>query len=67
MTRSAYVIKNYAKEMELLFKENRSFQAQFTQAGLLEQFMQKAKDLSFEKTTNPTYVKIPDNSLAKAK
>lgn len=67
MTKSAYLIKNYGKEMELLFRENRSLEAQFTESGLLEQFMQKATALSFEKTTNPTYVQILDDSLAKAK
>lgn len=65
MTNSAYLAKGYGKEMDLLFKENRILEAQYTESELLGQFMDKAKGLSFEKTVNPKYVQILDNSLAK--
>jgi len=67
LTMSAYLIRNYNKEINLILGENKILEAHFTKASLLEQTMEKIKELGFEKTTNIKYVQILENSLAKAK
>ncbi len=66
LTEGAYLIKNYDKEIKMLFQENKNLEANFAQAQFLGQVTAKAKELSFEKTTNIKYIKILESSLAKA-
>jgi|SRR3989344_6941469 len=65
MTRSVYVIKNYEKEITVLLGENKKLEAHFTKTNLLGKMTDKARELSFEKTTNIKYVQILESSLAK--
>jgi hypothetical protein len=65
MTRSVYVIKNYEKEISVLLGENKKLEAHFTKTNLLGKITDKARELSFEKTTNIKYMQILESSLAK--
>ena len=67
LTRGAYLIKNYGKEINLLSGENRILETNSTGVGLLGQVMERAKELSFEETKNIKYVQILESSLAKAR
>ncbi len=67
LTHGTYLIKNYEKEINILFQENRILETNSTKVGLLGQVMEKAKELGLEKTTNIKYVQIIESTLAKAK
>ncbi len=67
LTKGAYLIKNYNKEVVSLLEENRNLQTNFAESDFLGLAQEKAKELSFEKTTNVTYIQILQNSLAEAK
>jgi len=64
LTRGAFLIKTYNKQITGLLQENRSLQSSVTESGFLGQIQEKAKELSFEKTAGVTYLKILQNSLA---
>lgn len=66
LTKGAYLIKNYNKEINTLLNENKELEANFAKASFLGEVQQKAKELSFEKTKEVKYVEILDSSLAKA-
>ena len=65
LTSGVYLIKNYEKEINLLLEENKILETNFTKTSLLGQVVSRAKELSFEKTTNIKYVQILESSLAK--
>lgn len=68
LTGGAYLIKNYSRQIEALSKENRNLEVNFAETSFLGSVEQRAKDLSFEKTTSVKYVPIlADAVLAKAK
>ena len=67
LTMGTYLIRNYDKEINLLLDENKILENSFTKISLFKQVTDKAKELSFEKTTNIKYVQIIESSLAKAK
>ena len=67
LTKGAYLIKNYNKDVTALLKENKILEASFAESGFLGGVQEKAKELSFHKTTGVTYINILQNSLAEAK
>ncbi len=67
LTRGTYLIKNYNKEADSLIKENKVLENNFAETSFLGLVQEKAKQLSFEKTTEVKYVEILESSLAKAK
>ncbi len=66
LTQGTLAIKNYGKEINILSDENRSLEIDFAKIGFLDNTIKQAKELGFEKTKSIKYVKIPDNSLARA-
>lgn len=66
LTRGTYLIKDYNKEINSLSAQNKILETNSNKAGLLVEVLDKAKELSFEKTTTIKYIQILDNSLAKA-
>ena len=67
LTKGAYMIKNYNKEMNKLSDENKVLQASFAESGFLGDVEDKLRNLSFEKTTQVKYVQILESSLGMAK
>ncbi|OGZ64733.1 MAG: hypothetical protein A3A98_01955 [Candidatus Staskawiczbacteria bacterium RIFCSPLOWO2_01_FULL_40_39] len=67
LTRGAYLIKNYNKEISSLLEENRKLEIDFAESGFLGGVQEKVKQLSFEKTKGVKYVQILDNSLVLSK
>jgi|SRR3989344_4623578 len=67
LTRGTYLIKDYNKELNGILVESRILETNSNKTGLLVEVLERAKELSFEKTTKIKYVQILDNSLAKAK
>ena len=67
LTSGTYLIKDYNKEINLISAENRVLETNSNRSGLLAEVLDKAKELSFEKTTNIKYIQFSDNSLARAK
>ncbi len=67
LIQGAYVIKNYNKDVAALLKENKVLEVNFAESGFLAGVQEKARELSFEKTTGVTYIKVLQNSLAEAK
>src|SRR5438552_3605011 len=50
LTRGAYLIKNYNKEIKSLAQENRALEANFAENDFLGQAMERAKAMDFQKT-----------------
>jgi|SRR3989344_2256350 len=67
LIKGAYVIKNYNKDIRTLTAENKVLEASFAESSFLGDVGQKAKQLSFEKTTNVKYLPMLQKSLADAK
>jgi len=67
LTGGTYLVKSYEKQIKSLSQETRNLEVSFAETGFLEQVQQKARDLSFEKTTSVKYIQVLDTSLAKAK
>ena len=67
LTKGTYLIKSFGKEINVLLEENRTLEATSTKSGMLTKTMEKASELSFEKTKNIKYIQILESSLAKAK
>lgn len=67
LTRGAYLIKSYNKDIRTLTSENKTLEASFAESGFLGDVEMKAKELSFEKTTNVKYIPLVQNSLAQVK
>jgi len=66
LTGGSYLIKNYNKEIQALQVQNSNLEAGFALSGFMGTVQEKAKELSFEKTTQVTYIEIVGPSLAKA-
>ena len=67
LTRGAYTIKNYNKEIRQFAKENRILEAEFAETSFLGAVTQKAESLNFQRTTSVKYVQLSDTTLAQAK
>ncbi len=67
LTKGAYAIKNYTKEISSLSEENKALETQFAERDFLGSITQKAEALGFEKIGQVTYVQVLQNSLAQAK
>jgi|SRR3989344_421415 len=67
LIQGTYLIKNYNKEIKNLLAENRSLEVVGTEASFLGLTQAKAQELSFQKSTDITYVHVLESSLAKAK
>lgn len=69
LTRGAYLIKNYEKQIDSLSQENRNLELGFAKSGFLGNLEIKTQELSFEKTQEIKYIQIQniDNSFAAAK
>lgn len=67
LTGGTYLIKNFDKQIEALFQENRNLEVGFAKIGLLESVEERSQELNFEKTTSVKYIQILDTSVAKAK
>jgi len=64
LTRGAFTIKSYEKQISELMQENRKLEVTFAENNFLGQVQQKTQDLNFEKVTQIKYVELPNNSLA---
>ncbi len=67
LTQGSYLIKNYNKQMDTLLTQNEDLQTSFAESGFLGNVQAEVQAMSFEKTTQITYVQILDNSLGMAK
>lgn len=67
LTKGTYLIKNYEKEIKLISQENNRLEISFADSSFLGEILDRAKELSFEKTKDIKYIQILENSLAKAK
>lgn len=67
LTKGVYLIKNYSKEINGLLQENKILENNFANSGLFAKNQDRAKELSFEKTTDIKYVQILQSSLAEAR
>jgi hypothetical protein len=67
LTQGSYLIKSYNKQMDALLTQNKNLQTSFAESGFLGNVQNRVSELSFEKTTQITYVQILDNSLGMAK
>jgi len=67
LTRGAFLIKDYNKQMDKLVTENKKLETSFAESGFLGNVQQQAAELNFQKTTNVAYVQILDNSVGMAK
>jgi len=67
LTQGSYLIKNYNKQMDTLLTQNKNLQTSFAESGFLGNVQDRVQALSFEKTTQITYVQLLDNSLGMAK
>lgn len=67
LTQGSYLIKSYNKQMDTLLTQNKDLQTSFAESGFLGNVQARVQALSFEKTTQITYVQILDNSLGMAK
>lgn len=68
LTKGAYLIKSYNREISKLSDENGMLEATFAESGFLESVQQRVKALGFEKTTQVTYVELSaPTSLVRAR
>jgi hypothetical protein len=67
LTQGSYLIKSYNKEVKSLLAQNRDLEASFGQASFWGGIQDRAGELNFQKTTQVTYLKIPQTSLVKAR
>ena len=67
LTRGSYLIKSYNKEVDTLTTQNKNLQTAFAESGFLGNVQDRVRLLSFEKTTNITYVQMLDSSLSMVK
>ncbi|MSU54873.1 MAG: hypothetical protein EXS48_03540 [Candidatus Staskawiczbacteria bacterium] len=67
LTKGAYLIKSYNKDIRTLTTENKVLEAGFAESEFFGKVGLKARKLSFEKTTNVIYLQLLQNSLAEAK
>jgi len=67
LTKGAYLIKNYNREINSLTAENRRLQNSFAQSDFLVAAQEKARSLDFQKTTEVTYLQVSQSPVAKAK
>ena len=67
LIQGAYVIKNYNKDIKVLLAENTELLASFAEVDFLGSVQERAKALSFQKTTGVKYLQILQSPLAQAK
>lgn len=67
LTAGVYLIKNYNKEISNLSGENRTLETNFAEGVFRGEIQGKAAGLGFEKTAGVKYMKIIEDSLARAK
>jgi hypothetical protein len=67
LTKGAYLIKNYQKDIALLSQENAGLETNFAEIGFLGSMQEKAKELSFEKTKEVKYIQVVSGELVRAK
>ncbi len=65
LTAGAFAIKNYEKQLNNLSQENMALETNVEKSGVLNNVMEQAKELGFQKTANISYIQMLDNSLAK--
>ncbi len=58
LTKGAYLIKNYNKEIKSLSSENAKLQTNLAEIGFLGNVQEKAKELSFQKVKDVNYIQI---------
>ena len=66
LTKGAYLIKNYNKDVSALVEENGVLQARFAESDFLGAVQERARALSFEKTSQIHYVQMVESSLGMA-
>jgi len=66
LTKGSYSVINLEKQINKLSEENKGLEISFAESSFLGQALLKAQALNFQKTTLIKYIKILDNSVAKA-
>jgi len=66
LTQGAFLIKNYNKELGVLSQENRALEADFAKANIGDTIVQRAHELSFQRSTDIKYLQIIEQAVAKA-
>ncbi|MBI2053881.1 MAG: hypothetical protein HYT36_00905 [Candidatus Staskawiczbacteria bacterium] len=61
LTKGAYMIKNYEKQMNTLSLKNKNLQVDFAKTGFLGNLEAKTRELSFEKTKTVKYIQMQDS------
>ena len=64
LTGGTYLIKSYTKEMHQLSQAGSELEVDFAKTGFIGNMQSRVRDLNFQKTTQVTYIQIPDNYLA---
>ncbi len=67
LTRGSYLIKNYNRDIDKALAEGRALQTNFAESGFLGNVQDRVRELSFEKTTEVTYVTIAPSELGMVK
>ncbi len=67
LTRGAYLIKGYDKQIKGLLQESKTLEVNFAESSFLGQVEKKTEELDFKKTTSVKYIQIMDRSFAAAK
>jgi len=66
LTKGAYLVNSYQKQIAQLSKENKNLEVAFAQSSFLGQAVEKVKAMNFQKAVLVKYIQVPDNALAKA-
>jgi len=67
LTKGAYLIKDYSKQIKILSQENKNLEINFAESSFLGQVEAKTEELGFKKTALVKYMQIMDLSFASAK
>lgn len=67
LTRGAYMIKDYNKQIKVLLQESKNLEVNFAESSFLGQVEKKTEELGFKKTTSVKYIQIMDSSFVVAK
>lgn len=67
MTKGAYLIKTYDKQVSTLSDQNQTLQMSLAKTDELSRVIERAQAAGFEKTSGIKYVHMFENSLAQAR
>jgi len=66
LTKGSYLTADFERQINKLSQENRDLEISFAESSFLGQALMKVQALNFQKTTSIKYIKILDNSVARA-